>query len=170
MWDREVPLAQEELRLADETFVQCGASGGCDRGSCGGDGALGVSGDDEITTIAGNGKFALGGVSGDGGPATGATISGPFELPIDAAGNIYIADSGSVRVRKVYAAGIIATVAGGGSGDLSPALPADRVAIDPQADLYISEHNRRRDCDDQAPALRDGQGDLRFSRAGAWAS
>jgi trimeric autotransporter adhesin len=64
-----------------------------------------------ITTIAGTGE---GYFSGDGGPATAATISGPAGLGFDAEGNLYFADSGNNRVRKVDKNGIITTVAGGG--------------------------------------------------------
>ena len=51
-----------------------------------------------ITTIAGTGE---GGFSGDGGPATQAQISAPYGVAVDGAGNLYIADTGNVRIRKV---------------------------------------------------------------------
>lgn len=77
-----------------------------------------------ITTIAGNG---LSGFSGDGGPATSATLSAPVAVAVDASGNVYIADQNNSRVRKV-AKGIITTVAGSGtpflSGDNDPAINA----------------------------------------------
>lgn len=65
-----------------------------------------------ITTFAGNGRF---GFSGDGGPAIDAKLnifSGG--LTLDRQGNLYIADDGNNRVRKVDRAGIITTVAGNG--------------------------------------------------------
>jgi hypothetical protein len=75
-----------------------------------------------ITTIAGNGTN---GPSGDGGPATGAALSGPKGLAVDSAGNVYIADLN--QIRKV-SGGIITTIAGigtsGFAGDGGPATSA----------------------------------------------
>jgi uncharacterized protein (TIGR03437 family) len=65
-----------------------------------------------ITTVAGNGTR---GFSGDGGPATAAQLNSPRGLAADKLGNLYIADSGNLRVRRVSPAGLIYTVAGGGS-------------------------------------------------------
>ncbi len=78
-----------------------------------------------ITTVAGNGTA---GYSGDGGPAASAQLNGPVGLAVDTAGNVYIADSGNNRVRKVVS-GVITTVAGNGtagySGDGFPATSAE---------------------------------------------
>src|SRR5258706_15189209 len=63
----------------------------------------------EITTVAGNGTF---GYSGDGGQATSAQLHGPADVGGDTAGNLYIADPGNNRIRKVDANGVITTVAG----------------------------------------------------------
>jgi len=65
-----------------------------------------------ITVIAGNGTS---GFSGDGGPATSAQLFEARSVAVDAAGNVYIADTGNLRVRRVDTSGIITTVAGGGS-------------------------------------------------------
>ncbi len=54
-----------------------------------------------ITTVAGNGTF---GYSGDGGPATSASLKFPTSVAIDSTGNIYIADYGNQRIRKVQGA------------------------------------------------------------------
>ena len=68
-----------------------------------------------ITTIAGSGETRFsGGFSGDGGPADEAQLSDPFGVAVDGAGNLYIADSGNHRIRKVDAAGTIITIAGSG--------------------------------------------------------
>ena len=72
-----------------------------------------------VTTVAGNGTYAF---SGDGGPATSASFQFPYSVAVDAAGNLYITDSVSDRIRKVSAAsGIVTTIAGSGvegySGD-----------------------------------------------------
>ncbi|MDQ2946056.1 MAG: hypothetical protein M3Y27_08965, partial [Acidobacteriota bacterium] len=65
-----------------------------------------------ITTVAGNGT---GDYSGDGGPAVAASLNGPQGLVVDDAGNIFIADSGNNRIRRVALNGIITTIAGTGT-------------------------------------------------------
>src|SRR4029077_11275710 len=114
----------------------------------------------EIITIAGNGSRAY---SGDGGPATQAGIglggpggysSGQAGTAIDQNGNVYIAEPGNNRVRRVDAAtGLITTVAGngspGGEGDGGPALyaelnaPAD-VKLDGNGNLFIADSGNNR--------------------------
>jgi sugar lactone lactonase YvrE len=97
-----------------------------------------------ISTAAGNGKR---GFEEDGGPATAAALAGPDATISDADGNLYIADSGNHRVRKVRPDGTITTVAGteqGFAGDGGPAvrarlnLPA-ALALDPKGNLYIGD-------------------------------
>ena len=63
-----------------------------------------------LTVVAGN---EIRGFFGDGGPATSASLS-PFDVAVDAAGNLYIADTGNVRIRKVSPDGMITSVAGTG--------------------------------------------------------
>ena len=99
-----------------------------------------------ITTVAGNGTA---GYSGDNGPATTAELNNPEALAIDAAGNLYVADTNNNRIRKVAAAsGVITTVAGDGtagySGDNGPATSAElnlpqAVTVDGAGDLYIAD-------------------------------
>ena len=79
-----------------------------------------------ISTIAGTGT---GSYSGDNGAATSATLYYPYGVGLDTAGNVYIADTGNSRIRKVtISTGIIATVAGTGTtsygGDNGPATSA----------------------------------------------
>jgi uncharacterized protein (TIGR03437 family) len=99
----------------------------------------------KLTTIAGTG---VKGFSGDGGPATKATLQNPVGLAVDAAGNVYIADSTNSRIRKVTPDGTIVTIAGNGkltfSGDGGPATSAAlyfprAVAVDAQANVYIAD-------------------------------
>jgi len=100
-----------------------------------------------IETVAGTGVF---GFSGDGGPAAQAQLNSPYGLALDAQGNLYIADLGNARVRRVDGNGTITTVAGGGAlpaggaNDGSPAtvlaLSAPRnLAFDHFGNLYISD-------------------------------
>jgi len=100
-----------------------------------------------ITTVAGNRSNACC-FSGDGGPATGATLTTPASLAVDRAGNLFIADSPNHRIRRVSSNGIIATVAGNGtrgtSGDGGPATRAQLdwpsgIAVDGAGNLFISE-------------------------------
>jgi len=83
-----------------------------------------------ITTIAGNGTPAFG---GDGGAATLASIDSPTALTIDKWGNIYVADYGNHRIRRIDTTGIITTVAGTRShlysGDGGPATAAGIEAL-----------------------------------------
>ena len=67
-----------------------------------------------ITTVAGNGTK---GFSGDGAAATGAQLNEPYGVVLDAAGNLYIVDRLNGRIRWVdVRSGVIATIAGNGSG------------------------------------------------------
>jgi sugar lactone lactonase YvrE len=65
-----------------------------------------------IVTIAGNGAE---GVSGDGGPALQATFTSPTQVAVDRRGNLYIADYGNSRIRKIDGHGVITTFAGTGA-------------------------------------------------------
>ena len=104
-----------------------------------------------ITTLAGSGTE---GFEGDGGPAAEAQLAYPVGLALDADGNVYIADAGNRRVRRVDAAtGIITTLAGSGTegfeGDGGPALEAQftlpwDVAADSDGRVYVSDRNRIR--------------------------
>jgi hypothetical protein len=100
------------------------------------------------TTIAGGGEQAGGG-TGDGGPATAASLWNPAGIAVDAADNLFIADPSGQKVRKVdLFTGTITTVAGSGavgySGNGGPATAAaledpTGVAVDRAGHLFIAD-------------------------------
>ena len=103
-----------------------------------------------ISTIAGTGDL---GYTGDGGPATAATLALPTTLAVDAAGNIFFTDALNGRVRRVSAAGVITTVGGNGGlgfgGDGGPALGAQLgylagIAVDGTGTVFISDQDNHR--------------------------
>jgi len=105
-----------------------------------------------ITAFAGTGEVGSG---GDGGQAKDATFNSPTGVAIDAAGNVYISDSNTHRVRKVAPDGVITTVAGTGVGfgayngdgilakDAELAGPQG-LAVDKDGNLYIADRNNNR--------------------------
>lgn len=103
-----------------------------------------------ISTIAGDGSL---GFSGDGGQATAASLSAPRGVAIDTAGNLYIADTGNQRIRRVSPTGIITTIAGTGQegfrGDGGPATAARLnfpagLALDAGGNLYVADNANQR--------------------------
>jgi sugar lactone lactonase YvrE len=108
-----------------------------------------------VRRVAPNGTITLfagsGSVLGDNGPATSALLTDIYGLAIDANDNLYIADSGARRVRKV-SGGTITTVAGNGTSGYGDNVSATGavlkapygVAIDPQGRLVIVDRDERR--------------------------
>ena len=94
-----------------------------------------------ITTLAGTG---VAGFSGDGGPAAQAQLASPYGVAADILGNVYIADLGNARVRRVGLDGNIMTVAGGGTLDPGPANEGMPRRIDASADAAQSSGGRQR--------------------------
>ena len=103
-----------------------------------------------ITTVAGG---PAPGFAGDGGPATAALLEDPKGVALAPSGDLYIADSGNERIRRVDRSGTISTVAGSGQtgfgGDGGPALAASfdgprAVAFDPAGNLYVADDNNDR--------------------------
>ncbi|HYL74523.1 MAG TPA: hypothetical protein VEU96_09980 [Bryobacteraceae bacterium] len=85
-----------------------------------------------VTTVVGTG---VNGFSGDGGQASQATLASPWGLTIDTAGNMYIADNGNGRIRRVTSAGVISTFA---------TVPDPQgLAFDPAGNLYVSSDNNK---------------------------
>ena len=109
-----------------------------------------VKTDGTITTVAGS---ANAGFSGDGGPATQASLWYPKSVLVDKAGNLFIVDSFNARIRVVAPNGIITTLAGSGiigdQGDGGDALKAQLrfpsgVALAPSGNLYIADTQNSR--------------------------
>ncbi len=103
-----------------------------------------------ITTVAGDGTYGFG---GDGGPAAAARLNTPWGVAVDRAGNLYIADIGNYRIRKIDAAGVITTMTGDGTygfgGDGGPAAVArlawpESVAVDGAGNLFIADSLNQR--------------------------
>jgi len=97
-----------------------------------------------LSPVAGNGTA---GYSGNGGPATSASLNYPFDVKVDSGGNLYVADFGNNVIRKVSSYGII-TSAGdanpGYSGDLGEATSAQltqpsAVGLDSSSNIYIAD-------------------------------
>ena len=101
-----------------------------------------------ISTFAGTSA----GFSGDGGPATSAQLLYPEQVTTDGSGNVYIADTGNRRVRKVSPSGTITTFAGSGGGGLGDGGPATSgtlsypmgLEVDDQGNLYIADWSNYR--------------------------
>ncbi|MBI4404879.1 MAG: SMP-30/gluconolactonase/LRE family protein [Deltaproteobacteria bacterium] len=104
-----------------------------------------------ISTFAGatnsNGS-PVSGYSGDGGVAIGAQLNSPSGVAVDSSGNVYIADTGNHRLRRVDTNGKISTVAGysvpGSAGDGGAAIAAQLnspsgVALDDAGNIYIAD-------------------------------
>jgi len=99
-----------------------------------------------ISIVAGNGTC---GYSGDGGGATSAELSLPCKVDVDNSGNIYVADWGNNRIRKINTTGIISTIAGNGtagySGDGGSAIAAELngpeglSTVDDSGNIYICD-------------------------------
>ena len=125
-----------------------------------------------ITTVAGNGVAAY---SGDGGPATKASLNTPYGLVFDAQGNMYIADSGNSVIRKVDVSGTITTVAGGGVTGLGDGLAPLNAFIGGPHDLYIrpsgelvftdTYYQRVREILKTLPSFQANPGNLAFTAA-----
>ena len=103
-----------------------------------------------VTTIAGTGEYDF---IKDDGPAVAAWLDGSSGVAVDDAGNLYIADAGNDRIRRVDLSGTITTVAGPGRpghiGDGGPAVMArlvkpGGVALDNGGNLYIADTYQNR--------------------------
>ncbi|PWU19160.1 MAG: hypothetical protein C5B50_07290 [Verrucomicrobia bacterium] len=134
---------------------------------------------DIISTVAGNGTA---GYSGDSGPATNASLSGPGGPALDGFGNLYINDFSGHRIRKVSTNGIISTFAGNGtagfSGDGGYATNATlnnpyAEVVDAAGNVFIADgHNNRIRKVDPSGIITTiaGNGAFAFSGDGGYAT
>lgn len=86
---------------------------------------------------------------GDAGPAIAALLKSPRSLSVDKDGNIYIADSGNHRVRRIDSRGVITTIAGNGQttrGSAQPSYPVTTAALPPQAPIRVGGDVLQANC------------------------
>jgi uncharacterized protein (TIGR03437 family) len=83
-----------------------------------------------ITTLAGNGNY---GFSGDGGAAGKALLANPLALALDAAGDLFIGDSGNLNIREITTDGNIKTVVTG--------VDAESIAIDAAGNIIFPNYS-----------------------------
>ena len=114
-----------------------------------GNGVRKVDAGGAMSTLAGTGER---GYTGDGGPAIAATWGAPKAIRCDAAGDVIVVDTENHAIRRINAAGIVTTIAGGhlgGDGDGGPAVAAGLerphgCGIGPDGTLYIADSNNHR--------------------------
>jgi uncharacterized protein (TIGR03437 family) len=147
-FDNGVPATG--LFLFQPTGVNVAADGSLYISDAGSDIVRRVRTDGQAFTFAGNGGHGYG---GDGGLATLAELSTPFNVAFDSVGNLYIADADNNVIRQVDTTGVITTVAGNGTrgynGDTIPATQASlnsptSIAFDAAGSIYIADSGNSR--------------------------
>jgi serine/threonine-protein kinase len=142
------PTPAVSAQISDPNSIAIADDGTIYIGNLGSDSIQKIDKNGMLSTFAGNGKT---GRTGDGGPATSATLSIP-DLTLGPDGTVYIAAYGSDTVRKVTPQGIITTIAGtgaeGNTGDGGPATAAQlkspsSVVVDASGAVYIADNGNK---------------------------
>lgn len=99
-----------------------------------------------VTTVAGSG--ATGSLDGN---AASATFNNPAGVAVDRAGNVYVADAGNNKIRKITPAGVVSTLAGNGTAGSTDGTGTNArlyyptgITIDPLDNLYIADYRNNR--------------------------
>lgn len=105
-----------------------------------------ISTDKIVTTLAGNGTRGFA-----DGPGANAQFNDPEGVAVDAAGNVYVADGGNHRVRKITPGGVVSTLAGNGTqGYVDGSAPGAAfiypagITLDAAGNVYVTDNNRIR--------------------------
>ena len=139
-----------DAQLFNPSAIALAADGNIYVSCSGGHRVRRIDGSGTISTFAGTG---VPGSSGDGGPAVEAQLDRPNAIAVDGEGNVYVAEYGSHRVRKIDTAGIINAFAGTGvrgyGGDGGPATDARLdfvrdLAVDAAGNVYLTDMNQAR--------------------------
>ena len=136
---------EDEHRLTRDRGVAVDASGNVYISNIDNNYVRRVDASETVSIIAGTKEP---GYAGDGGPAVRAQLNYPAGVAVDKDGNVYLADTGNHRIRRVDTSGTITTIAGNGEpgygGDGGPAAEAQlaspfAVAVDGSGNLYVAD-------------------------------
>ncbi len=99
-----------------------------------------------VSTLAGNGTIGFA-----EGVGSGARFKNPSGISVDALGNVYVADQGNHRIRKITPAGLVSTLAGNGKSGFSDGHGASAqfayptgVAVDSKGNVYVADRDNHR--------------------------